>query len=68
VSLKEGGLFVQAGPRLFKMVPLNETYFVLDGEPSIRVEFTFNDNSKEYEIIAHFLDGRQEIVKRVKEK
>jgi hypothetical protein len=68
VSLKEGGLFIQAGPRLFKMVPLSETYFVLDGEPSIRVEFTFNDNSKEYEIIGHFPDGRKEIVKRVKEK
>jgi len=68
VSLKEGGLFIQAGPRLFKMIPLSETYFVLDEGPSIRVEFTFNDNSKEYEIISHFPDGRKEVVKRVKEK
>lgn len=50
------------------MIPMSETYFVLDGEPSIRVEFTFNDNSKEYEIIGHFPDGRKEVIKRVKEK
>jgi hypothetical protein len=68
VILKEGQLFIQAGPRQFRMIPLNETYFVLDGEPSIRVEFTFNDQSKEYEIIGHFPDGRKEVVKRVKEK
>jgi len=68
VTLKEGQLFIQAGPRQFKMIPLSETYFVLDGEPSIRVEFTFNDQSKEHEIIGHFPDGRKEVVKRVKEK
>ncbi len=66
VKLKEGQLFIQAGPQQFKMVPLSDTYFVLDGEPNIRVEFTFNDQNKEYEIIGHFPDGRQEVVKRVK--
>jgi len=68
VSLVEEQLFIHAGPQKFKMIPLSETYFVLDGEPSIRVEFTFNDNSKEYEIIGHFPDGRKEVIKRVKEK
>jgi len=46
---------------------LKETYFVLDGEPNIRVEFTFNDQSKLYEIIGHFPDGGKEIVKRIKD-
>ncbi|UCE40785.1 MAG: S41 family peptidase [Candidatus Aminicenantes bacterium] len=68
VSLKEGELFIQAGPRQFRMIPLSEAYFVLDGEPSIRVEFIFSDETKEYEIIGHFPDGRKEIVKRVKSK
>ena len=43
-------------------------YFVLDGEPDIRVEFTLDDKSKEYEIIGHFPDGRKEAVKRIKKK
>ena len=67
VTLREGQLFMQAGPRKFKMIPLKETYFVLDGEPNIRVEFTFNDQSKLYEIIGHFPDGGKEIVKRIKD-
>ena len=66
VKLKERQLFIQVGPRQFKMIPLSDTYFVLDGEPDIRVEFTFNEKNKEYEIIGHFPDGRKENVKRVK--
>ncbi len=58
---------IHMGPQKFKMIPLSETYFVLDGEPSVRVEFKFNDKSKEYEIIGHFPDGRKEVVKRVKD-
>lgn len=68
VSLVEGQLFIQAGPQKFRMIPLSETYFVLDGESDIRVEFTLDDKSKEYEIIGHFPDGRKEAVKRIKEK
>ncbi len=68
VTLTEGQLFMHAGSQQFKMIPLSETYFVLDGEPSIRVEFTFNDQSKDSEIIGHFPDGRKEIVKRVKDQ
>jgi C-terminal processing protease CtpA/Prc len=67
VTLTEGQLFIQAGPRKFKMIPLSETYFIMDGEPSIRVEFTFNARNKEYEIIGHFPDGSKEVVKRLKD-
>jgi hypothetical protein len=67
VILKEGQLFIQAGPRQLKMIPLSETYFVLEGEPSVRVEFIYNDKIRQYEAIGHFPDGRQESVKRVKD-
>jgi len=67
VILKEGQLFIQAGPRQLKMIPLSETYFVLDGEPSVRVEFLYNAKIKLYEAIGHFPDGRKEVIKRVKD-
>jgi len=60
-------LFIQAGPRPFKMIPLNETYFVLDGEPDIRLEFTYNEQNEEHEMIARFPDGRTEVVTSLKE-
>jgi C-terminal processing protease CtpA/Prc len=68
VKLIERVLYIHAGPQKFKLIPLSETYFVVDGWPDIHVEFVLDDESEEYEIISHFSDGRQEIVKRVKEK
>jgi hypothetical protein len=50
------------------MIPLTATYFILDGEPNIRVEFTFDEKNKRYDIIGHFPDGRKELDKRVKAK
>jgi C-terminal processing protease CtpA/Prc len=67
VTLTEGLLFIQAGPQKFKMIPLSQTYFVLDEEPNIRIEFRLNEQSNEYEIIGHFPDGRKEVVKKVKD-
>ena len=68
VTLMEGQLFIQAGPQKFKMISLSETYFIVDGMPDVRVEFLLDDKSESCDIISHFSDGRQEIVKRVKEK
>ncbi len=67
VMMENGQLFVQVGPQKFKMIPLTDKYFILDGEDSIRIEFIMNTASKEYEIIGHFRDGRKENVKRVTE-
>lgn len=67
VTLVDGHLYMQAGPQKFKMIPLSETYFIMDGMPSVRVEFFLDDKSEAYEAIAHYPDGRQEIVKRVKD-
>jgi C-terminal processing protease CtpA/Prc len=68
IALEDGELVVQFGQQRIKMIPLTDTYFVLDGEDSIRIEFILNNKSGEYEIIAHFSDGTKENVKRVKEK
>lgn len=68
IVLEGGELFVQYGQQKIKMIPLTDTYFVLDGEDSIRIEFILNDTNGEYEIIAHLSDGTKEDIKRVKEK
>jgi hypothetical protein len=68
IVFEDGELFVQFGQQKFKMIPLTDAYFVLEGEDSIRIEFILNDTSKEYEIIGHFRNGRKEQIKRAKEK
>lgn len=65
VKLIEGQLFILAGEQKFKMIPQNETYFIIDGWSDVRVEFVPDEKNKTYEIIAHFSDGRKETVKRV---
>lgn len=66
VKLIEGQLFIQAGQEKYKMVPLSETYFIIDGWSDVRVEFVLDEKNRTYEIIAHFPDGSQETVKRIK--
>jgi C-terminal processing protease CtpA/Prc len=68
VILEKGELWIEAGPQKMRMIPLTETYFILEGEPEIRVEFTREKTGQSYEIIVHFQDGSKEIVKRVKSK
>jgi C-terminal processing protease CtpA/Prc len=65
VVLIEGQLYMQSGPQKFKMIPLSETYFVMEGMPSVRVEFILNEKSDEYDAVGHFPDGRTESVKRI---
>lgn len=47
---------------------LSGNHFIIDGVPDVRLEFTINDKSKEYEIIGHYPDCHKETVKRVKDK
>jgi len=65
VVLDNGTLYMEAGPRKLKMIPLSETYFILENESSIRVEFVSDDSGNTYEIIGHFRDGGSERVKRI---
>ena len=68
VILEKGELWMKAGPGKMRMIPLTESYFVLEGESGIRVEFTLDKAGKDYEITAHFQDGRKDIINRVKDK
>jgi hypothetical protein len=68
VIYKDGQLLIDTGSQTFKMIPLSETYFILDGEPDIRVEFSPDSSGKEFEITAHFSNGSKETVSRVKDK
>jgi hypothetical protein len=68
VVFENGQLFIDAESQKFKMIPLSETYFVLDGEPDVRVEFVLDSSEKNFVIIAHFSNGSQERVTKVKAK
>jgi hypothetical protein len=66
VALEDGQLFLKAGPQKFKMIPLSEIYFVLDGWADVRIEFVPDDEGKDFAIKAHLSDGSSEIVNKVK--
>lgn len=68
VVLTNGQLYFVAGLTKMPMIPLTEKYFLLEGESDIRVEFMRDETTGDYNIIAHFSDGGQEVVNRVKEK
>jgi len=66
VVLEENELWLKAGTRKMRMIPLTETYFILVGESSVRMEFTLDKTEKAYDVTLHFQGGRKEIVKRAK--
>jgi hypothetical protein len=68
VTFIDGQLFILAGPQRFKLIPLSNTYFIVDGQPDIHAEFVLDDKGEANEIISHFSDGRQIAVKRIKDK
>ncbi|MGD2086412.1 MAG: S41 family peptidase [Candidatus Aminicenantes bacterium] len=68
IVLEKGMLFFKDGPQRMKLIPLSETYFIIEGENNIRAEFILDDQSKEYKIKAHFSDGKSEIVNRLKKE
>jgi len=66
VTLEDGQLFFSAGPQKFKMIPLSETYFVLDGWADVRIEFAPDNEGRDFAIKAHLSNGSSEIVNKVK--
>jgi C-terminal processing protease CtpA/Prc len=68
VKLEEGQLYFDTGSTKIPMVPLTESYFFLEGQSDIRVEFVLDGTTGQYKIIAHFSDGENEVVNRVKSK
>ncbi len=63
VTLEEGELrYQRRGPK-YKMIPLNETTFILDGTDDVRLEFVVK-NGKATELIGVYSDGTKEPSKR----
>lgn len=68
VILEKGDLFFKTGPQNMRLIPLSETYFILEGQTDVRIEFIQNDSGEEFDASAHFIDGSSELVKRIKKK
>ncbi len=68
IKLEDGQLYFDTGSTKITLIPLTETYFILEGQSDVRVEFVQDHSTEGYKIIAHFSDGRSEVVNRVKEK
>jgi hypothetical protein len=63
VTLENGQLYYQrTGPK-YKMIPLNETIFILEGLEDVRFEFVVKDG-KPTEIVGIYSDGTREPSKR----
>ena len=63
VTLENGQLYYQRRGPKYKMIPLNETIFILDGLEDVRFEFVVKDG-KATEIIGVYADGTREPSKR----
>jgi C-terminal processing protease CtpA/Prc len=68
VILSDGRLYFDTGSAKIPMIPLTETYFLLESQSGVRLEFVQEDSTGKYKIIVHFADGGKEVVNRIKEK
>ena len=68
IALENGQLYVLAGGRKLKLIPLSPTYFVPEDDSEIQVEFVLDKEGKEYEAIGYFRDGEKQRLSRVKEE
>lgn len=66
VALVNGQLYFTAGPTKYKLIPLKDNYFIVDGWDVVHIEFILDETGKEYNVKAHLNDGSSEIVRRVK--
>lgn len=59
VTWENGSLYYQrTGPK-YKLIPMSETLFALEGEDGFRLEFVM-DNGKPVKVIGHYVDGTDE--------
>jgi len=68
VVLNNGQLYFITGSTKIPMIPLTETYFLLEDQSNIRAEFVQDEATDKFKIITHFSDGRKEVVNRVKDR
>ena len=68
IVLKNGQLSLVIGSQKMPMIPMTDTYFMLEGQSAIRLEFVKDESGEGYKIITHFSNGNTEVVNRVTEK
>lgn len=68
IVLESGELYFQAGKRIMRMISVSETYFILEGETNIRIQFKKHETGRTYEIVVIFSHGGKEVVKRLKQE
>ena len=68
VSLENDQLVVHIGPREFRMIPISETFFVLEAADNTRAEFVLDEKGDVKEVIVHFRDGRRDYQKRLQDQ
>lgn len=68
VTLEKDTLYLKAGTMTFKMIPVSESYFVLEGDTRIRLRFEPDPSGKYFNAIAIFSDGNMEKIKRIEKK
>ena len=68
VTLEKNTLHLKAGPMTFKMIPVSESYFILEGETNIRVRFERDSSGENFNIIAIYADGNEEKINRIEKK
>ena len=64
VILENRWLWMLSRGRKLRMTPLNDTFFVVENEPNIRIEFIPGSDNKAFDIKLHLFNGSQEILKR----
>jgi C-terminal processing protease CtpA/Prc len=68
IVLNNTQLYFVMSAQKMPLIPLTETYFIVEGQSAVRVEFVQDGGGKDYKIIVHFSDGNKEVVKRIAEK
>jgi retinol-binding protein 3 len=66
VALENGQLYVLAGGKKLKLIPLSSSYFVPEDDSETQIEFVFDEAGKEYEAIGHFRYGGKQRLPRLK--
>jgi len=52
----------------FKMIPVSESYFILEGETNIRVRFERDSSGENFYMSAIYADGSKEKINRIEKK
>jgi C-terminal processing protease CtpA/Prc len=68
ITLEKDTLYLEAGTMTFKMIPVSESYFVLEGDTRVRLRFEQEPSGKYFDATAIFSDGNTEKIMRVVKK